>query len=103
MTAVRTEQKEKLVADVKSVMADVDELLQTTATDANGAVTELQARMRERLQAAKKSLIEAEHEVATKAKAAAHTTDAYVRANPWTAVGVATAIGVLAGFLLRRR
>jgi ElaB/YqjD/DUF883 family membrane-anchored ribosome-binding protein len=103
MTATRTEQKDKLVADVKLAMADVDELLQSTATDANGAMTELQARMRERLQAAKKSLIDAEQEVVAKAKAAAHTTDAYVRANPWTAVGVAAAIGVLAGVLLRRR
>jgi ElaB/YqjD/DUF883 family membrane-anchored ribosome-binding protein len=37
------------------------------------------------------------------AKAAVDTTDAYVRTNPWTAVGIAAAVGAVIGFLAHRR
>ncbi len=37
------------------------------------------------------------------AKQYAAVTDDYVRANPWTALGVAAAAGVLIGVLLARR
>jgi ElaB/YqjD/DUF883 family membrane-anchored ribosome-binding protein len=31
------------------------------------------------------------------------TTDAYVRTNPWRAVGISAGIGALVGFLIARR
>ena len=34
---------------------------------------------------------------------AAKQTDKYVRDNPWQAVGIAVAIGLVAGLLIRRR
>ena len=37
------------------------------------------------------------------AKAAMTTTDAYVRSNPWRAVGIAAVAGALIGFLASRR
>ena len=36
-------------------------------------------------------------------KAAVDTTDTYVRANPWRAVGISAAVGALIGFLAARR
>jgi ElaB/YqjD/DUF883 family membrane-anchored ribosome-binding protein len=38
-----------------------------------------------------------------RAKAAAKVTDDYVRDNPWQAIGIAAAIGFLAGLALSRR
>ena len=37
------------------------------------------------------------------AKGAINTTDEYVRANPWRAVGISAGIGALIGFLIARR
>jgi ElaB/YqjD/DUF883 family membrane-anchored ribosome-binding protein len=34
---------------------------------------------------------------------AAQQTDKYVRENPWQAVGIAAAVGLVAGLLIRRR
>lgn len=42
-------------------------------------------------------------EVATQAKAAAKAADDYVRANPWQAVGISAAVGVIVGMLITRR
>ena len=38
-----------------------------------------------------------------RAKATARATDEYVRDNPWQALGVAAAVGVLVGLLMSRR
>jgi ElaB/YqjD/DUF883 family membrane-anchored ribosome-binding protein len=37
------------------------------------------------------------------AKQAMDTTDAYVRANPWRAIGISAVAGALIGFLIARR
>lgn len=37
------------------------------------------------------------------AKQGAETADRYVRDNPWQAVGIAAAVGLVAGLLIRRR
>ena len=38
-----------------------------------------------------------------KAKVAAKATDDFVRENPWQAVGIGAAVGVLLGMLISRR
>lgn len=42
-------------------------------------------------------------DVRAAAKTAARTTDDDVRENPWGAIGIGAAVGVLAGYLLARR
>ena len=37
------------------------------------------------------------------AKVAIDSTDAYVRSNPWRAVGISAALGAIIGFLASRR
>lgn len=41
--------------------------------------------------------------ISEKACSVASVTDGYVRANPWKIVGVAAAVGVVVGSMLRRR
>ena len=41
--------------------------------------------------------------VTDSAKVAMNSTDEYVRANPWRAVGISAGIGALIGFLIARR
>jgi ElaB/YqjD/DUF883 family membrane-anchored ribosome-binding protein len=103
MTDTRLQQRDKLVADFKLITNDVEELLRTTASDANGAMSEVQSRLRDRLHAAKSTLWSIEEQAVEKAKAVANTTDDYVRKNPWTSVGIGAGVGVLLGMLLARR
>lgn len=95
--------KEKLVKDLKGVVADADDLLKdvvnSSAEEFAAARTKIEAKLRE----AKSRLDDARLAVTEKAKGAADATDEYVRENPWTALGVAVAAGFIIGFLLSRR
>lgn len=95
--------RDKLVTDMKAVIADADELLKATAGQAGEKVQAARARAEESLRRARIKVEEAEQAVVARAKAAAQATDDYVHANPWKAVGLAGAIGVIVGMLIARR
>ena len=95
--------KEKLVADLKVVVADTEELLRATAGQAGDKVAEIRSRLQDHLATAKDSLAEAQAAVVDKAKQVGRATDDYVHDNPWRSVGVAAGIGLLVGLLIGRR
>ena len=95
--------KEKLVADLKVVVADAEELLRATASQAGEKVSAARERIQASLAAAKVKLTEAERALLEKSKLAAKATDEYVRAHPWQAVGIAAAAGLVLGVLISRR
>ena len=81
MDATTTEQ---LMAQLRAVAREAEELLQATADQTGERVEELRER-------AKASL------------AAAREVDAQVRKNPWTAVAIAAGVGLVLGLLLARK
>lgn len=95
--------KEKLIADLKVVVADAEEILRATAGAAGDKVGEMRQKIEARLRDAKLRLADAEALVVDKAKAAATATDDFVHENPWKAVGVAAALGLAVGVLIGRR
>jgi ElaB/YqjD/DUF883 family membrane-anchored ribosome-binding protein len=95
--------KDKLVADMKVVIADAEDLLRATASAAGEKAAAARARMEDSLRAARVKVAEAQEVVADKAKAAARATDDYVHANPWKAVGIAAGVGLVLGMLISRR
>lgn len=95
--------KDKLIADVKVVIADSEELLRATAGQAGEKISDLRARVQDNLNTAKIKLAEAEALVVDKAKAVGRAADDYVHDNPWRSVGVAAGIGFIAGLLIGRR
>jgi ElaB/YqjD/DUF883 family membrane-anchored ribosome-binding protein len=95
--------KDKLIADMKVVMADAEELLRATASAAGEKVSAARMRMEDSLRTARVKVAEAQDVMADKAKAAAQATDDYVHAHPWKAVGFAAAIGMIVGMLVSRR
>ncbi len=102
-TASNDVSKEKLVADLKVVVADVEELLRATASQAGEKVSAARERIQASLAAAKVKLTEAERALLEKSKLAAKAADEYVRENPWQAVGIAAAAGLVLGVLISRR
>ncbi len=94
---------DKLVSDLKVVIADAEELLRATASTAGEKVSAARAKMEDSVRAAKVKVAQAQDVMADRAKAAAEATDDYVHAHPWKAVGFAAAIGVILGMLISRR
>lgn len=95
--------KQKLVEDLKIVIADAEEILRATADLAGEKVVELRGQISERLEDAKTRLIDVENKLIGRTRAAAHATDVYVKENPWQAVGIAASIGLLIGIFASRR
>ena len=103
MTADSQVSKEKLVADLKVLIADTEDLLRATAGQAGEKIAVARERIQSSLGVYKKKLVDAEHALMEKTKEAARATDEYVHAHPWQAVGVAAGIGFLLGLLVSRR
>lgn len=95
--------KEKLMEDLRVVVADAEELLKATANQTGDRIAAARAKAGESLQVAKERLADAQASVVEKVRVAATTTDDYVHENPWQAVGVAAAVGLVLGALISRR
>ena len=95
--------REKLVSDLKVVIADAEELLRATANQAGEKIAEIRVKAEENLRNAKIRLARVEEAMLERTKAAARATDDYVRANPWRAVGIAAGAGFIVGLLVGRR
>jgi len=103
MTEMTTAQKDKLMTDLRLVIADTEELMRVTAGQAGEQAKELRGRMQVRLDQAKANLAHLQDVAVTKAKAAGHAADEFVHDNPWKAIGAAAGIGLIAGLLIARR
>jgi len=95
--------KEKLITDVKLVIADAEELLRATAGQAGEKIAEIRVKAQDRLAGAKIRLAELESVVVDKAKQAGRVADDYVQDNPWRSVGIAAGVGFIVGLLIGRR
>jgi ElaB/YqjD/DUF883 family membrane-anchored ribosome-binding protein len=90
---------DKLVTDLKRVVRDSEELLQSSA----GAVGEKAHEMRERLAQTLESAKAACRRLEEKAIDAAKATDHVIREHPYPSLGIAFGIGLLIGVLVTRR
>jgi len=95
--------KDKLVDDLQMVIADAEALLQATAGQAGESAVAARARIQKSLHVVKERLVDAEEAVIERTKEAAKVTDEYVHENPWKAIGITAALGLIAGMLIARR
>ncbi len=94
--------KERLMQDLRLVVADAEELLRASAGEAGEKVSAARQRIEEHLAAAKVRLAETEAAMLEKTRAAAHATDEFVHENPWRSVGIAAGAGLVIGMLISR-
>lgn len=95
--------KDKIAQDLKTVYADVEELLRATATQTGEKIGVLRERLQEHMHRAKDRLADTTEVVVDKTKQAAKVTDEYVHDHPWHAVGIAAGVGLVIGMLISRR
>ena len=98
-----SETKEQLVANLRRVVSDAEDLLAATAGQTDSKIAELRARARKNLAVARDKLADADAALRAQARRAMNATDDYVHDNPWSSIGAAAAIGMLVGVLLGRR
>jgi ElaB/YqjD/DUF883 family membrane-anchored ribosome-binding protein len=103
MSELTATQRDKLMADLKVVVADAEELLKLTATDVGEGTAGLRQRLQERLTHARHSLLDLQASATEKAKAAGHAADDYVHDHPWKAVAIGAGVGLVVGLLMGRR
>jgi len=94
---------DKLLDDLKAVVNDADELLKATAGQAGERMSEARSRAEASVRAARKRMSDLQDDVVAQTKEVADQADAYVRKNPWQAVGIAVAAGVIVGLMIGRR
>lgn len=92
-----------IARDIQNVVSDAQELLKTVQSEGEGKLTEVKVKVQAQLDNARQMLGQLQTTANDGAKVAIDTTDAYVKSNPWRAVGISAAVGALIGFLLARR
>jgi ElaB/YqjD/DUF883 family membrane-anchored ribosome-binding protein len=97
--SANTVSTERLVTDLKRVVRDSEELIQSSA----GAVGEKAHEMRKRLARSLESAKTACRGLEEKAVAGAKATDRVIREYPYPSIGVGFGIGLLIGVLVTRR
>jgi ElaB/YqjD/DUF883 family membrane-anchored ribosome-binding protein len=93
---------DKLVADVKTVLGDAEDLLRQSAASTGEQAVQLRERGMAMLRQAREKAQQMQETALAKSKAAARATDDYVHENPWRSIGVAFGVGLAVGLLLNR-
>ena len=89
--------------EVHDLIADVQDLLSQMAHVADPEIARLRAKVAAAVDNAKRAAIAGTQRVQRHATDVARAGDGYVRNQPWQAVGVAAAIGLLVGILVAKR
>lgn len=90
---------DRLVADMKLVMRDAEDLLKATADEVGNKTKEARVRLAETLRVAQSKCSELESKAIEGAKAA----DKVIRDHPYQSIGAALGVGLVLGILLQRK
>src|SRR4051812_32166937 len=95
--------RERVMADLKSLVRDSEDLLKATAGDVSEKAKEARTRVAAALERAKVSCDDLQEQTIASAKAAAKKADTMIRTHPYESIGVALGIGLLIGVLVARK
>jgi ElaB/YqjD/DUF883 family membrane-anchored ribosome-binding protein len=98
-----TRRQAATTSEWRDLIADVEDLLKKVAHVSDTEVAQVRERLQKTLAAARSSAATGARRARVYAQDAGTATEEYVRESPWTAVGLAAAVGVLIGFIASRR
>lgn len=93
----------QLLEDFDKVVRDSESLLRSLANVSGEKAVALRESVQANLDTAKARLHSLREAAGARAGAVARETDAYVHENPWTAIGLAAAVGVIIGLIASTR
>src|SRR4051812_18317740 len=91
------QQSAALAEELRNVMRQAEKLVTALAEDRDEALVGLRERLSVALADGRKRLADMEKQARLLKDTAGRATDQFVRENPWTAVGVGAAIGLILG------
>jgi ElaB/YqjD/DUF883 family membrane-anchored ribosome-binding protein len=89
--------------DVHNLLADIQDLLGQLAHVADPDIARVRARLLDTLATARRAVTDGSEQIRRQVRNGVRGGDAYVRNQPWQAVGIAAAAGLLIGFLVAKR
>jgi ElaB/YqjD/DUF883 family membrane-anchored ribosome-binding protein len=95
--------KGKMASDIKTVIADGEDLLKAAANASSAGIAAAREKIDEKLCNAKGMLIDASRPAVDKARRTAVTANNYVHGNPWAVIGFAVAASALLAFWAAKR
>jgi ElaB/YqjD/DUF883 family membrane-anchored ribosome-binding protein len=90
-------------AEWHNLVADVEDLIKKVANVDDAEIARIRAKVEETLAKAKSTATQGIAAVKGRAGEVTEATDVYVRENPWAAIGVAAAVGIVIGFIAAGR
>ncbi|WP_044891610.1 DUF883 family protein [Opitutus terrae] len=95
--------REQVMEDLRALVADADLLVRATAGDVSEKAGQARERLAATLERAKASYIDLQEQSFRAARQALSKTDETIRTHPYESLGVGFGLGLLVGFLLRRK
>jgi ElaB/YqjD/DUF883 family membrane-anchored ribosome-binding protein len=93
----------RMAGDFMTMITDSEDLLKAAASVSGEGFAAARTKFEEKLRSAKATLADASQPMLDATRETAAVADDYVRGNPWSAVGLAIAAGVLIGFVAAKR
>lgn len=94
---------EAIDTEVRALLADVQQLMQRIAHDADPAIIQLRTKVEAAMAMARSALAGGTERAAKEARSAIDRGDRYVAAQPWQAMGIAAVAGLILGIVVARR
>lgn len=93
--------RDRLMDDLQHTISEAEQWLEDSTAPAPGSET--RARFDDTLRTARSDLRQLENSILAHGRNTADSVNIYVQDNPWKAVGIAAALGLLAGVLVSRK
>lgn len=95
--------RERVMADLRSLIHDSEDLLKATAGDVGEKAKEARSRLTAALDRARATCEQLQGQTLATAQAAAKKADTAIRSHPYESMGMAFGIGLLVGVLITRK
>lgn len=92
--------REKLVSDMKTLLADAEEFLSAVGTESKEKIAGIRPRLEAAIRRVRTQVAEVEAEVEARAKEGARSVDTYAGEHPWQTAGMAAAVGATVGAII---
>lgn len=95
--------KGRVAEEFNSMAGVAEDLLKSTAKKTSESIDMVGAKIQDTYNTSTANLIAAEQALVEKTKQAATATNSYVQGNPWSAVGIASTVGLIVGLIIAKR